>query len=263
MQDGLVEPGTSGELGVGVQRVPVAGEAVEQGLVRAHGAFDGPVGFAGGRIEAVGRAAVAAPAALAAYEDLGVVGPQRAVGVGDLGAQDQDGGLALVVDGGEPTGRGRRALGRDGAVDLHRLPAVQDLGEFDLHTGHGQPADHARRAGARDGGEARQDLQPGLQGVAQLVGIGGGAFLVRVGSGADAEVVELDVLGAPGDLAGPGLGGESLGCVDGHGAPDGSQDLGADVRTVGRTEVVHGADLERVPVRRPLYSPALHSCEGS
>lgn len=211
-----------------------------------------------------GRAAVAAPAALAADEDLGVVGPQRALGVGDFGAQHQHGRLDLVVQGGDPVGRGGRARRRDGPVDLQALAAVQDAGEVDLDAGHGQSADHSGRAGARDGGEAGQHVQPGLQGVAQFVGVGGGAAPVGIGGGADAEVVELDVLGVPGDLAGPGLGGEGLGCVDGHTAPE-----GGGVKTPVRPSAPSAAPrssravLERVPVRRPLYSRALRSCEGS
>src|SRR5262249_28845414 len=155
-----------------------------------------------GRFRSRARAAVAAPAALAAYEDLGVVGPQRALGVGDLGAHDEDGGLALVVHGGDAAGGGGGAVGRGRAVDLEGLAAVQHLGQVAVDAGHGQAADHPRGAGARDGGEAGQHVQPGFQGVAQLVGVGGGAVPVRIGTGSDPEVVELDVLGGPADLTG-------------------------------------------------------------
>ncbi len=40
MQDGPVEAAHGGELGIGVQRVAVAGEAVEQGLIGAGGVGD-------------------------------------------------------------------------------------------------------------------------------------------------------------------------------------------------------------------------------
>ncbi len=93
------------------------------------------------------------------------------------------------------------------------LSAVQDVRRIDVDAGHGQAADDTRGAAARDRREARQDVQPGLQGVAQLAGVGGGE------AGADAEVVELDVLVVPGDLADAGRGGERLGCVDRHDSP--------------------------------------------
>lgn len=206
---GLSKPHELGELRVGVQGVPVAGEPVQECLVLADGAVDGAVRFAGGCFESGGGSAVAAEAALAADEDLRVAGPQGAVRVGDLGAQDEDGGLALVVDGGDPRGGGRAALDRDGPVQFDALPAVQDVGEVDVDAGGGEAADDAH-SGVGDGGEAGQDVQPGLEGVAQLVGVGGG------GARAEAEVVELDVLVVPGDLGGPGFGGYGLGGVDRH-----------------------------------------------
>jgi hypothetical protein len=84
VQDRPVETGQLGEGGVGVERVPVAREAVEQRLVLADRPLDRTVGGPVRRGEPVGGAAFAAEAALAAYEDLGVVGPQRPVVVARL-----------------------------------------------------------------------------------------------------------------------------------------------------------------------------------
>ena len=203
MQDRPVEARALGELGVGVQGVPVAGQAVEECLVLAGGAQRLPVRVAAGGFRTGGGAAFATEAAFAAYEDLGVGGPQRAVGVGDFAAEDDDGGLALVVDGGDAGGLDGRAVDGDGPGDLDALAAVQDGGEVDVDAGHGQSPGGGERA-AGDGGEAGQDLEAwAFEGVAEFVG-------------ADAEVVEQDVLVVPGELGPAGHGSGGLGDIDGH-----------------------------------------------
>lgn len=94
-------------------------------------------------------------------------------------------------------------------MDAYGLSAVQDRGEVHVdalrpHTAEGG------RARARDGGEARQYLEPGLQGVAQFVGVGGGA------ARAETQVIELNVLVAPADLGSAGFGGECRPGINGH-----------------------------------------------
>ena len=51
-----------------------------------------------------------------------------------------------------------------------RLAGVEDVGEVHVDAGEGERAGHTGWAAARDGGEARQDVQPGFEGVAQFVG---------------------------------------------------------------------------------------------
>lgn len=95
-------------------------------------------------------------------------------------------------------------------MHAYGLAAVQNGGEVHVDTGRAHPAERGR-SGAGDGGEARQHLEPGLQGVAQFVGVGGGD------PRAEAQVVELDVLVVPGDLGSAGVGGEGRWGIDGHG----------------------------------------------
>lgn len=86
-------------------------------------------------------------------------------------------------------------------MDAHGLAAVQDRGEVHVDPRRAHPAEGGG-ARARDGGEAGQHLEPGLQGVAQFVGVGGGS------ARSETEVVELDVLVVPADLGPTGFGGE-------------------------------------------------------
>ena len=94
-------------------------------------------------------------------------------------------------------------------MHLDPLGAVQHGGEVHVDAGRRQTLHQAHPA-AGDGGEARQDVQPVLQHVAQFGRIGG------VGAGADAEVVKLNVLVVPAESAGDRLGRDGPGNVDGH-----------------------------------------------
>ncbi|KJY47175.1 hypothetical protein VR46_04990 [Streptomyces sp. NRRL S-444] len=209
MQDGPVEAGQLGELRVGVQGVPVAGEPVQERLLLADVPLLDPVGRPLGHVGLDGGPAVAAEPALSPYEDLRVARPQRPVGVRDFGAQHDHGGLALVVEGGDLGGGGGAALDGDGPVQLDGLAAVQNVGEVDLDPGGGEAAHH-RHAGAGDGREAGEYVESGLQRVAQLVRVGGRDAC------AEAEVVELDVLVVPGEVPLAGICGEGPGGIDRH-----------------------------------------------
>ena len=69
MQDGCVEPGRTRELGVGVERVAIPAQAVQQCLLRQCGHVGDVVGLALGRRYAAGLTAMAAETALAAREE--------------------------------------------------------------------------------------------------------------------------------------------------------------------------------------------------
>ena len=104
VQDRRREAGALREVRVGVQRVAVAAEAVEQRLLRRHVVRRIAVGRAVGDLDRVRRTAVAAPAALAAHEDRRAHGPQPARPSAATACRllPDDGGLALVPDVGDP-----------------------------------------------------------------------------------------------------------------------------------------------------------------
>ena len=98
VQDRAVEAGEGGEARIGVQRVAVAGQPVQQRLRRQRRVADLVVGGAVGRhVLRAGRAALAAEAALAADEDRTAQRVQRLAVADRLGLGDDDPGLLLVV----------------------------------------------------------------------------------------------------------------------------------------------------------------------
>ena len=101
MQDRLVEAGQfTGEPGIAVQRVAVAGEPVDQRLIGSGGQGDPRVGFAVGELRG-GRALAGLAAEAAGSADH--QGGQRlgdlcaGVGIAAAGAQDDDAVLALAL----------------------------------------------------------------------------------------------------------------------------------------------------------------------
>ena len=103
VEDRLREAGQRRERRVGVQRVAVAVESVEQRLVGAGRVRDDLVGRAVGRdVARAARAAVAAPAALTPDEGRHGGGPQQvAAGLAGLALEHDHRGLALVVHRGD------------------------------------------------------------------------------------------------------------------------------------------------------------------
>ncbi len=113
VQDRALKADRLGEVGIGVQRVPVAAEAIEQRLVGGHFLFDARVGRAVWRLDRrCGLAAIAAPAARAAHHDDQVVLDQRFAVLGVADRLDVDDGVfALVQDLLDVRFVGQRGLG--------------------------------------------------------------------------------------------------------------------------------------------------------
>ena len=129
VEDRPVEAAHGRERRVGVQRVAVARQPVDQRLVGAGLQLDGVVGVAVGRLVRVaGRTAVAAPAALAADVGRHAGVEQRLAGVdeGRLALGDDHRALALVVDAGDLAHGLELALDGDLPVERDALLAVDE-----------------------------------------------------------------------------------------------------------------------------------------
>jgi hypothetical protein len=137
VQNGLLKAEGGGEARVGVERVHVAREAVEQRLIVARLLFHRRVGGALGHGAALGRgAAVAAPAAGAAHEGADLVdGEQVAVLVVGAHLHHDHGAFALVVDGLHLRAVGEALLRGERAQHLRRLLAVQNAIEAVVEAG--------------------------------------------------------------------------------------------------------------------------------
>jgi hypothetical protein len=180
MQDGTVVAPELREVRVGVERVHVAGEPVDERLLRQRLVRDRLVGLPVRRhVPRPARTAIAAEAALAAREDAHRVAEEEAtLGIDGVGLDDDECRLPLVVDG-LHRGRGRElAARRDGAVELDPLLAVEDERRVHVH----DAAERHHGGERRDHGEGGQDVQVALVRELELVG-----------SAADAERVEHDV----------------------------------------------------------------------
>ena len=207
MQDGRVEAGPAREGRVGVQRVAVAVEPVEQGLVGPGVVADGVVGFPVGQLPGAGRAPVAAPAALAGDEQAGPAGPHGvAVVVGGVDLQHHQRGLALVVDGGHPVAGCRRTLGRQLLVELDVLVAVEQAGPVVVAVvGSAGAADHHRLGGQGPLGHPGRILGGELQLGAGWVG----------SAGPHAQGIKQALVGAPAHLCGIADRADRIG-INGH-----------------------------------------------
>jgi hypothetical protein len=211
VDDGLVEARHLGEVRVGVQRVLVAREPIQEGLLRQGRGLDRAVGRAIRRLVARLGAGVAAEATLTANEQREAVGEQVLAGFVLRGRlQDHERRLALVVDLRNRARDLELLRRRDRLVDLDVLLPVEQHGEVEVHPGDAREAAHG--AERRDHREARQHLEILLVGVLELLRVGlGGAR-----ADAEAQVVEDHlILGvgrfAFGELRAPGLVG-----IDGH-----------------------------------------------
>ncbi len=211
MQDRLVEAESLGEIWIRVQRVPVAGQTVQQRLVEVGLLLDHRVRLARRRdVDVAGRAALAAPAAGAAHEsgDL-VIRDLLAAFVGGGNAEQHHRVRRLVVGALEAEGVLELAFGRERVFDLGVLLAVQHAVEAVVQTrhrrlavlGHGQHGVHRRHHGV-----GRQHVEAAA---VQLVHQGQVLLVQRVGRRADAEGVQRHVvLGVRGLDRGLGLGSE-------------------------------------------------------
>jgi hypothetical protein len=194
VQDRPVEPAELGELGVRVERVPVAGEPVGERLVGPRRVRDHRIGIALGRhVARARRSAVTAPTAFAADEHRVAGGEHRFArfGIDRLGLVDDHGGRALVVDADYSCGGEDLALGRDLAVQFDRLLAV------DEHRQVERP--DVTHADADDHRERRQHA------LLDALGVLGGEREFETGwvdrTGAHAHGVEQTVLRVPRTLA--------------------------------------------------------------
>ena len=198
VQNGALEAGLLRELGIRVKRVLVPGHPVDQRLLRQRRAFLDQVRLAVGRLRPLGGGPVGATEAALADEKGGeAVGEQGPVVIGGAGhGLDHDqGSLALVEDLGDRGASSNGPLRGERLVDLELLLAVEQLGEAHLHPRRPEQLEEDAERGEHR--IARQDLRLGLQQVGELGGV------VGRHSGADAQVVERDVVRRP---RGRGLG---------------------------------------------------------
>ena len=193
MQDRLAEAAPGGELRVDVQRVPVPGQPVDQGLLRPGGLHDPVVGLPVRPFPRRVGAALAAEAALAADEGAAPRRHQRLAGGRVhrrvLGHHQRPG--PLVVDAGHRGGGAHGPLDRERPVELEGLLGVHQQGPVEV-------AERASRPGLRDqDAERRQHLL--LDALAVLRGEL--EFLQRVAEpGPHPDRVEQRVLAVPGPL---------------------------------------------------------------
>ena len=184
MQDRRVEATHLGELGIRVQRVLVAGQTVDQRLLRKRARLRDDVGCALRRLVARLGTGLTTKATLAAREHGEVVGEELLSGalLLRIHLEHDQGRLALVVEARDATLTHHLGSHRNRLVDLDHLLSVEDHGEVDLdarNRGHvHQGAEH------RNHGEAGEHLQILLVGVLQLLWIGR-----LLHSGPDTEVV--------------------------------------------------------------------------
>ncbi len=195
MDDGSVEARHLGEVGIGVKRVLVAAQPVQQRLLRQGRRLDDAVGFPLRRHVADLRARGASEAALSADEEARAGREERLAGlVAALVLGDHESGLPLVEDVGHAPPAERLRGGGKRLVDLDVLLAVQELGHVELDSREIEAATAADdRAPAPSGHhhEARQDLQVLLVGVLELARVGGRH------ARPDAQVVEDHVVDLP------------------------------------------------------------------
>lgn len=192
MQDRGVEATAPGERGVGVQRVAVTGEPVEQRLAGRGGVADDVVGRGLGHRRRPGRPARAAEAALTADEHGLDGGGERLPGGGvdrlGLGAHQR--AAALVEDPGDGGRGGGATLHRQGCVQPEALLGVHQQGRVEVTE--------------RDAGTARDDVRVGGQHRgAHSVGVVGGEGQLPQGivvACAHRERVEQNVVDGPAEL---------------------------------------------------------------
>src|SRR3990172_7050490 len=159
VEDGRVVAGHLGEGRVDVQRVAIAGEAVDHRLDGQRRHLDGPVGGPVRGLVAGLWAALAAEAAGAAHEDAGAVHEQHlAALVLRLRLDDDEGAFALIVDAGHLAAGGQLALRRDRPVEPDALLAVEDHHRVYLD-GAGEAHEGGER---RYHGEGREHLEVAL-----------------------------------------------------------------------------------------------------
>ena len=135
VEDRPVEAGGRGERRIGVQRVAVTRQPVDERLIDSGLVLHDVIGLALGRRRArTGRPAVATPATLAADERGRAGGEERLAGGGidrlGLGRDHRAG--TLVVDAGHRRHRADRALDGDRLVQLDGLLAVHEHRPVDL-----------------------------------------------------------------------------------------------------------------------------------
>ena len=131
-------------------------------------------------------------------------------GVVTVGLRPDHRGLALVPDLGEPRDGPPRARRRDGAGHGDGLAGVQHPRQLDVDAGelHRRCGGHVEAL--RHAAERRQHLRGVVDEVTQF------ALVEWVGTGAEAQMVELDVATAPREFDGGQLGADGLVEVDRH-----------------------------------------------
>ncbi|SHT64087.1 Uncharacterised protein [Mycobacteroides abscessus subsp. abscessus] len=98
MQDGAGKPGRCREGRIGVQRITVTTQPIQQRLLRQDVRGHLEVGVAFGNAAVGRRTALAAEATFTAGEDRTTDGPEGALIIGCRRLRDDDGSLALIPD---------------------------------------------------------------------------------------------------------------------------------------------------------------------
>ena len=137
----MLEADARGELGIGVERVEISREAVEERLLLGRGLFHAKVrravlGDFDVRLPVVLGRSVAPEAPGVAHDDRprGVEEQRAGIALG-LGIDDDGGEATQVVDAADLGGRVERAGGRNGRMHADALAAVDDHGEIGVGLG--------------------------------------------------------------------------------------------------------------------------------
>ena len=188
-----------GEVGVDVERVPVAAEAVEERLVGVDDLLDLGVGLAiRGDVDVGGGPSIAAPTTSAADERGQLVVDQLLPGLVARRDREDDGGvLALVEDVLDRDAVRQLGVRRQGPLELGVLLAVEEAVEAEVEPGRhhallGLVEDRVDPGDHRVGRQRDEAVAVHLEDVAQLV------VVERILGRADAEGVEGEIMGGVG-----------------------------------------------------------------
>jgi hypothetical protein len=195
-----------------VQRVLVAGKAIDQRLLRQRRHFDDAFRVAFRRLVARLGPGLAAEAALAAQKEREAVGEQARAGfAAGLHLDHDERSLPLVPDLLHGSLAVDLRLRRNRLVDLEVLLAVEQHGEVEVHPRRSAEVAHGPEHG--NDAEAREHLEILLVGVFEL------ARVRRGNARTDSQVVEDHIVLLPFARSPAQFGAEGLRRIDRHVAP--------------------------------------------